>query len=206
MRELKSLTESTCSQAASVYARCTGWDEWFTHAPAGPWKRINVPGVDNLAAKGFEKDETRPDLILYYGNTDKKLPVPTDPIILIIESKDKIGKLDKGQMIKTCKNFLDIKIKLEELIKTSTDKTLSSSAGSLNYICGYVIGGEFEGDKFDSVKIDKLKKIHFKLIDESIFPNFVVIIVKKDGYELSTKILEISQKDTKQIASLEEIF
>ena len=121
---------------------------------------------------------------------------------MITESKDDIDKLDGEQLEKTCKNFLDIKIKLEELIKTSTDKTLLSSAGSLNYICGYVIG---DGSKI-STKIDKLKKIHFKFIDESIFPNFVVIIVKKNGYELSTKILEISQEDTKPITSLEEIF
>ena len=48
--------------------------------------------------------------------------------------------------------------------------------------------------------------INNKFIDKSIFPNFVVIIVKKNGYELSTKILEISQEDTKPITSLEEIF
>ena len=98
--------------------------------------------------------------------------------------------------------FLDIKIKLEALIKTSTDKTLLRSADSINYICSYVVGNQPN----ISTKIDELKKIHFKFIDESIFPNFVVIIVKKNGYELSTEILEISQKDTKPITSLEEIF
>ena len=197
------LTESTCDQAALVYARSKGWDEWFSNPTAGPWKRIKVPGVGDLAASGFGKIETRPDLILYYGNTDdKKVPVLTDPKILITESKDDIDKLDEEQLEKTCKNFLDIKIKLEALIKTSTDKTLLRSADSINYICSYVVGNQPN----ISTKIDELKKIHFKFIDKSIFPNFVVIIVKKDGYELSTEIREISQNDTKQIASLEEIF
>ena len=32
------LTESTCDQAALVYARSKGWDEWFSNPTAGPLK------------------------------------------------------------------------------------------------------------------------------------------------------------------------
>ena len=61
------LTESTCDQAALVYARSKGWDEWFSNPTAGPWKRINIPGIHGLSIPGFDKEETRPDLILYYA-------------------------------------------------------------------------------------------------------------------------------------------
>ena len=187
------LTESTCDQAVLVDAKSKGWNEWFTNASGGPWKRINIPGIRGLSIPGFIKEEPRPDLILYYAKDAK---------ILIIESKGKIKDLDEAQLEKSCPLFLSIKSKLEESIKTSKNKTLLRSAGSINYICGYVVGNQPN----ISTKIDELKKIHFKFIDESIFPNFVVIIVKKNGYELSTEILEISQKDTKPITSLEEIF
>ena len=104
------LTESTCDQAVLIDAKSKGWDEWFSNPTAGPWKRIKVPGVGDLAASGFGKIETRPDLILYYGNTDdKKVPVLTDPKILITESKDDIDKCIERLKISLDATLKDIK-------------------------------------------------------------------------------------------------
>ena len=84
MRDFK-LTETICDQAVLVSAELHGWSEWFTNATAGPWKKIDIPGVSSSYDTGFEKTDPRPDLILYHDTPDKK--------ILIIESKDNIKKI-----------------------------------------------------------------------------------------------------------------
>ncbi len=187
------LTESICDQAVVVKAVSTGWQEWFSNPTAGPWKRIGIPGISSLDGTGFEKEETRPDLVLYHNQNEPK--------ILILESKDNIGKLidssnNNAQLKKTCKVFSDISIKLEKLIEKSTDKQILKLLDSANYICGYVIGDSSNL----STELEKLKKLHFKFIDKSEFPFFVIITVKKSSFELIVEtefIYENNHKGTK---------
>jgi hypothetical protein len=158
-----------------------------------------VPGTSDLSQNGFKKNETRPDLIIYNKNPDSK--------ILIIESKDNIEKLidasnDNNQLKKTCKVFFNIKNKVNNLIKNTNDKDLLNSIDSINYIPGYVVS-----DKKDlSKKITELKKLHFKFINKSIFPYFIIIIIKKTGFDLSTEAQIISYKQNDKTRELEEFF
>ena len=187
------LTESVCDQAVIVKAVSTGWIEWFSNPTAGPWKRIGIPGISSLDGTGFEKEETRPDLVLYHNKNDPK--------ILILESKDNIGKLidssnNNDQLKKTCKVFSNISTKLENLIKKSSDKQILKLLHSANYICGYLIG--YSNNL--STELETLKKLHFKFIDKSKFPFFVIITVKKSGFKLIVEtefIYENNYKGTK---------
>ncbi|MGY5144187.1 MAG: hypothetical protein ACW9XH_06865 [Candidatus Nitrosopumilus sp. bin_32a] len=192
-------TESICDQAALVSAISKGWKEWFSNPTAGPWKRIGIPGVSSLSGTGFEKEETRPDLILYYESLEPK--------ILIIESKDNIDKLidsatNNFQVEKTCKVFLNIKTRLHKLIESSGDEKMAKSIDMINFIPGYVIGYT---DTLYS-KIPELKKLHFKFIDKSVFPYFIIIIVKKSGFDLTLETQIVSETQTDQIKKLEEFF
>ena len=193
------LTESICDQAALVSAKSKGWKEWFANPTAGPWKRIVVPGVPSLHNTGFQKNETRPDLVLYHKNLDSK--------ILILESKDNIDKVidsaNKNKQIKkTCEVFLNIKNKLDLLIKSSTDKDLVTSLDSINYIPGYVVANRDD----ISTKITELKKLHFKFIDKSVFPYFIIIIIKKSNYDLTLETQIISEKPDENTKSLQGFF
>ena len=194
------LTESICDQVVVVSTKLNGWIEWFSNPTAGPWKRIGIPGVSSLAGTGFEKEETRPDLILYHKSVKPK--------VLIIESKDKIDKLidsanQNNQIKKTCQGVLpNMRTRLYELIKTSTDKELVQSLNSINFIPGYVIGDS----KDIQAKISELKKLHFKFIDKSVFPYFIIIIVKKSGYDLTLETQIVSETQTDETKELEEFF
>ena len=194
------LTESICDQVVVVSTKLNGWTEWFSNPTAGPWKRIGIPGVSSLAGTGFEKEETRPDLILYHKSVKPK--------VLIIESKDKIDKLidsanQNNQIKKTCQGVLpNMRTRLYELIKTSEDKELVQSLNSINFIPGYVIGDS----KDIQAKISELKKLHFKFIDKSVFPYFIIIIVKKSGYDLTLETQIVSETQTDETKELEEFF
>lgn len=194
------LTESICDQVVVVSTKLNGWIEWFSNPTAGPWKRIGIPCVSSLAGTGFEKEETRPDLILYHKSVKPK--------VLIIESKDKIDKLidsanQNNQIKKTCQGVLpNMRTRLYELIKTSTDKELVQSLNSINFIPGYVIGDS----KDIQAKISELKKLHFKFIDKSVFPYFIIIIVKKSGYDLTLETQIVSETQTDETKELEEFF
>ena len=194
------LTESICDQAVVVSTKLNGWTEWFSNPTAGPWKRIGIPGVSSLAGTGFEREETRPDLILYHKSVKPK--------VLIIEAKDKIDKLidsanQNNQIKKTCQVVLpNMRTRLYELIKTSKDEELVKSLNSINFIPGYVIG---YSDTLNS-KIPELNKLHFKFIDKSVFPYFIIMIVKKSGLDLRLETQIIYETQTNEIKELEKFF
>ena len=199
MRDYK-LTESICDQVVVVSTKLKGWTEWFSNPTAGPWKRIGIPGVSSLAGTGFEQLEKRPDLMLYHKSAKPK--------VLIIECKDKIDKLidsanQNDQIKKTCQEVLpNMKTRLYKLIKTSEDKELVQSLNSINFIPGYVIGDS----KDIQAKISELNKLHFKFIDKSVFPYFIIMIVKKSGLDLRLETQIIYETQTNEIKELEKFF
>ena len=194
------LTESICHQAVVVSTKLNGWTEWFSNPTAGPWKRIGIPGVSSLAGTGFEQLEKRPDLMLYHKSAKPK--------VLIIECKDKIDKLidsanQNDQIKKTCQEVLpNMKTRLYKLIKTSEDKELVQSLNSINFIPGYVIGDS----KDIQAKISELNKLHFKFIDKSVFPYFIIMIVKKSGLDLRLETQINYETQTNEIKELEKFF
>ena len=193
MRDFK-LTETICDQAVLVSAELHGWSEWFTNATAGPWKKIDVPGVSSSYATGFGKTEERPDLILYNDKPDKK--------ILIIESKNDIEKLlAPSQIPKSCKVFSDMKTKLDELCKSSKNKSISNNTKSINYIPGYVVGHTTDLIQ----KLPELEKLHFKHVDKS-FPHFLLIVVIKSNYDLFIQPHIFSSKPNKKSLELQKFF
>jgi len=193
------LTESLCDQAVLVRAKSRGWKEWFSNPTAGPWKRIGVPGVSSLAGTGFEKEETRPDLILFHNTTD--------PIILILETKDKIDKLldnanKNAQLKKTSEVFVNIQSRLDALIQSSTDSKLRNSAAKISYVCGYATG---EDSQIVSKTLD-LKRIHLKFAKKENFRDFVLLTVHKTGLDLSICVNFIHQQQTSKSTKLEKFF
>jgi len=172
------LSESFCDQAVVVRGKSLGWEEWFSNPTAGPWKRISIPGITDLDQRGFGKEETRPDLILFHDGDC--------PIVLILESKDDIKKLFDSsdiQLEKTSKVFENMEDRVKKLILSSKNIKIKNLASKILYVCGYVVG---DSTVLKS-KIPNLKKIHLKFANRDHFKNFVLFTVKKKKYDLSVE-------------------
>ena len=123
--------------------------------------------------------------------------------ILIIESKDNIKKLlAKKQIPKSTKVFSDMKAKLDGLCKSSKNKSISNNTKSINYIPGYVVGHTTDLLQ----KLPELEKLHFKHVDKSIFPHFLLIIVIKSNYDLLVQPHIFSSKSNKKFSELQKFF
>jgi len=189
------LTEPVCLQAVIISLKSRGWDEWFSNPTAGPWKRIRIPGVQNLKDIGFEKEETRPDLIVYNAKNS---------VVLVLEVKDNIEKLidvtnNNHQLIKTISVFDNIITRLTKILKNNNSKISSSS---IIYCGGYVVS---KTDYLDSKIID-LKKIHFAKTSNlrNELKQFVVFVVEKKNLDLFVSC-NAYKENNKPLSILEKI-
>ncbi len=171
------LTEPICLQAVIIKTISKGWNEWFSNPTAGPWKRIRIPGVSSLEQMGFEKEETRPDLITFRDGQN--------PLVLILEIKDDISKLidennENKQLIKTVNVFNVIRSRLIKILEKENDLKINTK--SILYCGGYVVSKTKSLDE----QIETLKKLHFlktKTMHHDL-KQFVLFIVEKKDLDL----------------------
>jgi len=164
------------------------WSVAFTNPTAGPWKKIilNLAG-DKLEVGRYEREEQRPDLIIFYAKYG---------VFIIIEAKDNFSKIyDATQIKKSIEVFLKEKKRLvnSKLLKKYTEKI------KLKFVNGFLW---FDTDANNAELFAKHYSKHAKIDDP-----LLIINITKHGDDLTCLGKVYSTKDDPEIiASIKELY
>lgn len=133
MTRLKEVTEEVARWVFEVHlARQPGWSIAFTNPTAGPWKRVMASGAQGQAGEvhRFERDATRPDLILV---SDEQRAV------VIVEAKTKIEDLARDAQVK---KSVAVVTAMSELLRGREANPYWGRRADYTFMCGLLWGAQ----------------------------------------------------------------
>jgi hypothetical protein len=179
------ITEEVVRQSVEVgFKQSDRWKIAFTNPTAGPWKMIKLGSYEGGHNLRYEKEEDRPDLILF--NRQAKL-------FLVFEAKDLIKKLiDESQIEKSVAVFKKEGKRLDGILSTSQHATtiLDTADPSYHIAAGYIYSNiECTNDQLKQYQRDLLE-LHSRYIpspNHRFSPTLHLIVEKDDNRHLSIR-------------------
>ena len=172
-----------------IKQRAKDWFVAFTNPTAGPWKKIllNLDG-NKLEIGRYEREEQRPDLIIFYAKYG---------VFIILEAKDSFSKIyDTTQIKKSIDVFLKEKKRLfnSKLLKKYAKKI------DLKFVNGFLW--------FDTnVNNAELFATHYSKHAKTDDPLLIINVTKHDNDDLICwGKLYSAAEDTKLIAAIKELY
>lgn len=133
MTRLKQVTEEVARWVFEVHLeQQRGWFLAFTNPTAGPWKRVMAPDADGQWGEvhRFERDATRPDLVLVSDQ---------EQAIVIVEAKSRIEDLIRDAQVK---KTVDVVSDIGRLLRTRGTNHHWGTRAGYTVMCGLLWGGE----------------------------------------------------------------
>ncbi len=149
------VTEEVIRQTVEVKFKRSGpWEISFTNPTAGPWKSITIGNYEGGHDLRYDKEEDRPDLILFDRETSS---------FLIFEAKDKLSKMfSKNQIKKSVDVFVKEINKLTDIIESGDNKSNILKDPTLGYSfhVGYIYSKIDKSKSYISTKRSELISKH----------------------------------------------